>query len=63
MPVRSISKGGSEGMKKKNPCKRPLAALLALILTLTLAPAAAAAAERCPYCQSTCEETVLHEAN
>lgn len=63
MPVRSISKGGSEGMKKKNPCKRPLAALLALVLTLTLAPAAAAAAERCPYCQSTCEETVLHEAN
>ena len=50
-------------MKKKNPCKRPLAALLALVLTLTLAPAAAAAAERCPYCQSTCEETVLHEAN
>ena len=31
MPVRSISKGGSEGMKKKNPCKRPLAALLALL--------------------------------
>lgn len=50
-------------MKKKNPFRRPLAVLLALILMLTMAPVAAAATERCPYCQSVCEETVLHKAN
>lgn len=50
-------------MKKKNTCRRPLAALLALVLTLTLAPAAYAAPVICPNCNSVCFETVLHEAN
>ena len=50
-------------MKKKNPCKRPLAALLALILTLTLAPVAGAV-RTCPLCNGTSwVDTILKEAN
>lgn len=50
-------------MKIRNHFRRPLAALLALVMTLAMAPAAGAATERCPYCDTICDEIILHEAN